>query len=366
MEKYISIVIPNYNGSETIGKCLEAAFSSEYKNFEVIVVDDNSADNSVDIINKFPCNLIRLERHSGASKARNTGARHSKGDVIFFTDADCLLQNDTLSVINSTLLSLSNNRPPDKTGQSRVVIGGTYARIPYDKRFFSFFQSVFVNYFETKKIENPDYIAAHAMVIDPEIFKQNKGFPENFLPIIEDVELTHRLKREGYKLRMNPAIQVRHIFNFSLPGSMLNAERKTRYWTMYSLKNKDTFTDSGTASTELKVDVVSCFLCLFLLILWLILKKPLALYPLPLIFLFNFFVSRKFLKAFYETKGASFAIAAALYYSTLYALSVGLGALNGIVGYFSKNKNIYFIHEKVKINHRDTEAQRGIKVKRGK
>ena len=333
MEKYISIVIPNYNNAGTIGICLKAAFSSRYKNFEVIVVDDNSTDNSIDIINKFPCKLIRLEKHSGASKARNTGAINSKGEVVFFTDADCLVQDDTLSIINSTLMSL-----PHLSGweQERVVIGGTYTRIPYDKGFFSIFQSVFVNYFETKKIENPDYIAAHAMIIDSGAFKNNKGFPENFLPIIEDIEFTHRLKREGYKLRMNPAIQVQHIFNFSLPGSMLNAEKKTRYWTMYSLKNKDTFTDSGTASTELKVDVASCFLCLLLVILWLILKKPLVLYPLPLIFLFNFSVSRRFLKAFYETKGAFFAISAALYYSTLYALSVGAGALNGMANYLFK------------------------------
>jgi glycosyltransferase involved in cell wall biosynthesis len=92
MEKYISIVIPSYNKAATIGKCLEAAFSSKYKNFEVIVVDDNSDDNSVEIIKRFPCKLVCLERRAGTSKARNTGAFKSKGDLIFFIDADCILQ----------------------------------------------------------------------------------------------------------------------------------------------------------------------------------------------------------------------------------------------------------------------------------
>ena len=50
MNKRISVIIPNYNGSSTIGRCLEAAFSSEYDNFEVIVTDDYSTDNSVEII----------------------------------------------------------------------------------------------------------------------------------------------------------------------------------------------------------------------------------------------------------------------------------------------------------------------------
>lgn len=69
MGKYISIVIPNYNMAATIGLCLEAAFCSDYKNFEVIVVDDHSDDDSVEIIKKFPCKLICLEARSGASKA---------------------------------------------------------------------------------------------------------------------------------------------------------------------------------------------------------------------------------------------------------------------------------------------------------
>jgi glycosyltransferase involved in cell wall biosynthesis len=191
MEKYISIVIPSYNKAATIGKCLEAAFSSKYKNFEVIVVDDNSDDNSVEIIKRFPCKLVCLERRAGTSKARNTGAFKSKGDLIFFIDADCILQEDTLSIINKTF---------SETGPE-VVIGGTYTRMPYDKRFCSIFQSVFVNCSETKKLENVDYIAAHAMVIDARTFRKSGGFPEDFFPIIEDVEFTHRLRRAGCKLQ---------------------------------------------------------------------------------------------------------------------------------------------------------------------
>ena len=56
MNKRISVIIPNYNGSSTIGRCLEAAFSSEYDNFEVIVTDDCSADNSAAIIKNFRAN----------------------------------------------------------------------------------------------------------------------------------------------------------------------------------------------------------------------------------------------------------------------------------------------------------------------
>ena len=92
MVKPISVIIPNRNGGAFIGKCLEAVFSTRYGRYEVIVVDDCSEDDSVEIIGKFPCRLIRLEKHSGASKARNTGAFHSTGQILFFTDADCLVR----------------------------------------------------------------------------------------------------------------------------------------------------------------------------------------------------------------------------------------------------------------------------------
>jgi glycosyltransferase involved in cell wall biosynthesis len=332
MEKNISIVIANYNKASTLRKCLAAAFASKYGNFEVIVVDDNSRDNSVQIIEQFPCRLIRLDEHEGASKARNIGALNSSGDIIFFIDADCLLQEHTLSIVNR---SLSEAGP-------EVILGGTYTKMPYDKRFFSIFQSAFVHFFETKNPDNPDYIAAHALIIHSETFKKSKGFPEIFLPIIEDVEFTHRLKREGYRLIMNPEIQVEHIFGFSFISSMLNAFKKARYWTIYLLKNRHAFTDSGTASTELKVNVASYFLSLLFIMASIMLKKPQPLYVIPLLFMFNGFVNRKLLKAFYTIKGSLFAVSASLYYTLFYALAVGAGTIMGIMDYLLKGRNTVF------------------------
>jgi glycosyltransferase involved in cell wall biosynthesis len=327
MEKHISIVIPNYNMEATIGKCLEAAFDSEYENFEVVVVDDHSDDRSLDIIKAFPCTLISLERRSGTSTARNTGAGNSRGDVIFFIDADCLLEKDTLSIINRTV----SEAGPD------VVIGGTYSRMPFDRTFFSIFQAVFVNYSETKNVMNPDYIAAHAMVVNAGTFKKSGGFPEVFLPIIEDVEFTHRLKREGCRLMMNPDIQVRHIFNFSLWKSLKNAFRKTTYWNIYSLRNKDLFTDSGSASVELKTNVASWALSALFLGLFFLSDNLLFLYLLKVAFMCNVFINRSLLMEFFKTGGFSFGGRAFIYYTMLYPVPIGMGTITGLVKYLSNN-----------------------------
>jgi len=322
-ERFISVVIPNHNGAGTIAKCLEAAFSSEYSRFEIVVVDDFSTDASVEIIKKFPCKLLRLENHAGVSKARNKGAGASFGELLFFTDNDCLLQKDALALANQTYNELNG-----------CILGGTYTRLPYDHSFFSLFQSIFINYFETKK-KAADYIAAHAMILDADLFRKSGGFVEDsFIGVeacVEDVEFTHRLRRAGYKTHMNPEILVQHIFNFSLFKSLRNAVKKSRYWTRYSILNKDLFADSGTASAELKVNVVIFFVNMCLFLLYLAIGPVWPLVIIPFLFLFNLYINKGLLGAFFNTKGFTFFSLAGCYYTMVYPLAVGLGAFLGVI-----------------------------------
>lgn len=313
----------------TLGKCLEAVFASKYGNFEVVVVDDCSDDNSIEIIEKYPCILIRIEEKAGTSIARNTGAKNSSGDLIFFIDADCLVLEGTLSIINNTFSALG----------PEVVIGGTYTSMPYDKRFCSIFQSVFVNYFETKRLEDIDYIAAHAMVIDALKFRESGGFPDFYLPIIEDVAYGHKLRAMGCSLVMNPEIQVRHIFNFSLPASIRNAFKKSYYWGLYSLRVKDMFVDSGCASFELKADVALNFLSILFLVLWVLTQNIFFLTLLPTLFLLNALINQGLIRAFHRTKGVLFAVKAFLYYSMIYPLPIGVATITAILKHlFGKNR----------------------------
>jgi len=324
MGGFVSVIIPNYQGGATIGKCLEAAFASRYRNFEVIVVDDCSTDNSIDVIKRFPCKLVQLNTHSGAAQARNIGAAHSNGDILFFTDADCLVQKNTLSLVSTAISSAGPN----------TVVGGTYTRIPFDTSFFSLFQSVFVNYSETRKMEHPDYIATHALAIDTRSFQKSGGFTEAFLPILEDVDFSHRVRQHGYRLVMNPAIKVQHIFGFSLYRSLRNAIRKSMYWTIYSINYGDVFVDSGTASAGLKTNVVAWFAIVIFLAGFLLTGNSVSILLASLMLAINLFVNRGLLVAFYRTKGFRFAFIATCYYLLLYPVAVGAGALAGLARYF--------------------------------
>jgi glycosyltransferase involved in cell wall biosynthesis len=315
----ISVIIPNYNGSATIGTCLSSLFSSNYPNFEVIVVDDFSTDGSIEVIRQFPCRLICLQQHRGASIARNTGAGDSSEEVLFFIDADCVVSVDTLGLAAKAWADNKNS-----------VIGGSYARTAYDNSFYSNFQAVLINYSELKYRE-PDYVASHAMVMSKEVFEKNMGFPEEFMPVMEDVEFSHRLRRSGTSLIMDSSIIVRHIFNYSFRESFRNAFKKAKYWTAYSLNNKDLTKDSGAASVELKFSVLSACLTYIFFLCFLISFN--AFFPACMItvFMFNLWLSRGLIKAFFSPINRSFGIKATLYFFLAYPLPVAAGGAAGML-----------------------------------
>ena len=128
---------------------------------------------------------------------------------------------------------------------------------------------------------------------------------------------------------MSPEILVRHIFNFTFWKSLKNAFRKSSYWTFYSLKNRDLFKDSGTASAELKINVASGFFIALLILLSVFVKDILFLMPVPFIFGANLWINRKFLDELYKTKGLSFALSAMFFYTMIYPVPIVSGALTG-------------------------------------
>lgn len=319
----ISIIIPNRNGEKTIGACLEAAYASAYGDFEVIVADDCSTDESVSVIQRYPCLLVRLDRHAGAAAARNAGAAKATGDILFYIDADCLLLPGTLTSVARAV-----------AGNTTTVFGGTYTPVAADDAFFSNVQSAFINYSETKYAV-PDYVASHAMAIPAVVFRQSGGFPADFMPILEDVEFSHRLRKMGYRLAMDPCILVRHIFNFSLGKSLKNGFRKSRYWTMYSLANRDLHRDSGTASVELKSAVMSWTLNLILLAAAALTGRAAPLMFVPGLIGAALWVNRGLISAFHRAKGRGFAAGATLYFMLIYPVAVGTGGLAGLFGYLA-------------------------------
>lgn len=109
---FFSIVIPTYNRARLLERAITSVLAQDYSDFEVIVADDASTDNTAEVVARFDDSRIRYlrsEQNGGNAAARNLGAKHARGEYIAFLDSDDQYHPDFLSNMQS--LILANDRP---------------------------------------------------------------------------------------------------------------------------------------------------------------------------------------------------------------------------------------------------------------
>jgi len=88
---FISVIVPTYNRADLISETIESILNQTYKNFELIIVDDGSTDNTEEVIRKFKdsrIKYIKTDNWGGPARPRNTGIKKAKGEYIAFCDDD--------------------------------------------------------------------------------------------------------------------------------------------------------------------------------------------------------------------------------------------------------------------------------------
>ena len=203
----ISIIIPVYNSSLTLKECLEAIFNSNFKNFEVIVISDNSTDNSVGIAKQYQCKIIELSENKGPAFARNEGAKISEGDILLFVDSDVIIKKDALNYLSEKFL------------QNEIdAIQGIYSHEPTYKSIITQYQMSYNCYYiwpENKKYAST--LSTCCLAIRKKIFLNLKGFNVNFKrPSAEDEEFGYFLIDKGYKILILRELNVEHRVNYNL------------------------------------------------------------------------------------------------------------------------------------------------------
>lgn len=100
----VSVIIPNYNHAAYVGEAIHSVLNQTYDNFEIIVIDDGSTDNSREVILNTSDKVIYIwQENQGLSAARNTGIRAAKGEIIGLLDADDMYEPKFLSTLSSIL-----------------------------------------------------------------------------------------------------------------------------------------------------------------------------------------------------------------------------------------------------------------------
>ena len=203
----ISIIIPVYNSSLTLKECLAAVLDSNFKNFEIIIVSDNSPDDSVEIARQYKCKIIELPKNMGPAFARNRGAQVSAGDILLFIDSDVIIKNDALNYLNDMFL------------QNEIeAIQGIYSHKPtYESIATQYQMSYNCYYIWPKNKKYASTLSTCCLAIRKKIFFNLEGFNTNIKRAsAEDEEFGYLLIDKGYKILISRELNVEHRVNYSI------------------------------------------------------------------------------------------------------------------------------------------------------
>lgn len=213
----VSIIIPNWNGKDVLGKCLDSISVVDYSRYNVIVVDNGSTDGSVKLIKqKFPwVILIENERNLGFAKAVNIGIKKA---LTMEAEYILLLNNDIEAINKKWLKEMIGVAEPDPE------IGIVGCRLlPPDKKILHMDRSrimrIFdITYDERKELtaiddkrREVDYVTGAVFLIKKEVIEKIGMFDEGFTPAyFEETDYCARARKVGYKIVLDPKIMLIH------------------------------------------------------------------------------------------------------------------------------------------------------------
>jgi len=203
----VSIIIVNYNGQHHLKKCFESLSKIDYNQIEIILVDNNSTDNSIEFIksNYSSTIIIKLDKNYGFAEPNNIGVKNAKGSYLLF------LNNDTIVTENfiSSLVQYAESNERIGICQSLLIkqngdidSSGDYI----DKIGVSFSSKEKVT--EVKEIFSAK---AASMLMRRSVFEEIGGFDEKFFTSFEDVDLGWRTWLIGYEVVVIPESVVYHL-----------------------------------------------------------------------------------------------------------------------------------------------------------
>jgi hypothetical protein len=309
----ISAIIPVYNSTNYLRKCLAALAPAVGPDFEVIVVDDASTDDIAAIVAGGPVRLLRLSRNSGPATARNHAARHATGDVLFFVDADVVVRPDTLSRIRATLTA-------DPT---LAAVFGSYDDQPAAPGLVSQYRNLLHHYVHQTGNSEAFTFWSGCGAIRRVVFEQLDGFDERrFARGLQDVELGYRLRDAGHRVLLDKQLLCTHLKQWTL-SSMVETDTVKRAipWTYLILDRRMAPSDLNIkADQRLSIVLVAVAgLSLALSAAW-----PKALVATALSLVGVGFLNRRLYRFFLDKRGLRFAVGA-FFLHLLYFVCSGVG-----------------------------------------
>ena len=206
-EQLVSIIIVNFNGKIFLEKCLESLSKISYKKYEVILVDNNSDDDSIEFVkSNYPQTvIINLDKNYGFAEPNNIGAKNAKGEFFLF------LNNDTITTPNfiTELVNVAKNNPEVAIFQSLLL--KTDGNIDSSGDFIDMYGRAYSSREKSSEVKNITSARGASMMVRKEAFWDLGGFDKKFFATFEDVDLGLRAWICGYKIVLVPKSIVYHL-----------------------------------------------------------------------------------------------------------------------------------------------------------
>lgn len=233
----VSVIVCSYNGGQTLEACLNSLKKIDYPDYEVIVVDDGSTDHTKEILSHHPWVKAIHQPNRGLSVARNVGAAASNGEILAYTDSDCMADPDWLFYLVGTLLSGDyagvggpNISPPAENWHQACVAAAPGG---------------------PSHVLLTDVIAEHIpgcnMAFHRWAFDRIGGFDPEYRKAGDDVDFCWRLQQENFVIAFSPAAIVWHYRRFTLKAFRKQQEGYGEAESLLRFKHLIFFGPTGTA-----------------------------------------------------------------------------------------------------------------------
>ena len=203
----ISVIVLVHNSQKTIRKCMNALINQTYKNFELIIVDDQSTDKTIEIIQSYKdkrITTINNPNRNNIASGRNIGFKVAKGDLIFYTDSDCIPLSNWLE------------EGVGKINGNDIITGITFYEYPCHS-------------FKHRVVQGWDSFFTCNLGFKKSSLEKINGFDEKFNLYAEDKDVCFRILKNGGEKIFNQNMIVIHQTSLRTPKSELKLYSKF-YW----------------------------------------------------------------------------------------------------------------------------------------
>jgi glycosyltransferase involved in cell wall biosynthesis len=219
MQPRVSVVVPTYNSASTIAETIEACLAQDCPGVEVVVVDDGSTDDTAALAQRYPVRYLRQD-NAGPASARNRGWRAVAGEIVCFTDSDCIPARDWVSRLMAGY-----------TADEVAGVGGTYTIANSNSLLATCVHEEIIQR-HLAMAEYVNYLGSFNVSYRRAVLEKVGGFDESYrIASGEDNDLSYRVTKQGYKLVFAGEAKVAHYHPSNL-WRYLRQQFWHGYWRM--------------------------------------------------------------------------------------------------------------------------------------